>query len=526
MNNILLINKNEIGEIRVAFIENGLLNNFEIETNNRQKGNIFKGFITKIEIGLDAFFIDYGSNKDGFLPFTEISKDYLDKLHLFDEMEEIKDYTNILGKSFIVQIEKEECNGKGASLTTYLNIAGCYLVLMPYSLALKGISKKINDHQRFDIKEILNGIDILNEIGIIVRTFGHGKKKAEFKMELLMLLSQLKLIKNLYANEFSTFFIYEHNNLIVKTIRDYLKFELAEIIIDDIHIFNFIYKYLSVFYSNFVSKITLYLQTQPLFTNYHIEQQLELLLKREIFLQSGGSITIDSVEALTFIDINSSKSNKCDDIEETALQTNLEALKEIVKQLKIRDLGGLIIIDFIDIDIDGFTLLEKKLKELLSFDKAKIQLNKISQFGLLEMSRERIKSIFGESNFTLCYKCHGTGKMSNINTMCLIILKAIENELIKKDITQINIELPNKISNYMINFKTTEIKTLENNYIVKIILIANEFLLIPDYKIYIYKTKKIKIHQHKIQKTAYLNFFNYKKSQSITTKHSTLSKKV
>lgn len=511
MNNIILINKNEINEIKVAFLENGILYNFENENENGkfQKGNIFKGCITKVEKGLDAFFIDYGANKDGFLAFKEISKDYLDNFNLFDGIEEIKDETAIIGKIFIVQIEKEECDGKGASLTTYLNVAGCYMVLMPYSSELKGISKKINEDQRFELKEIINDIAMLDDIGIIIRTFGYSKKISEFKAELLILLSQLKFVKNLYIDEFETHIIYEHNNLIIKTIRDYLKSDITKVIIDDIYTFNFIYKYLSILRSDLLSKITLHLNNIPLFNEYKIEQQMELLLKREVFLPSGGSITIDIVEALTFIDINSSKSNKCDDVEETALQTNLEAIKEITRQLRIRDLGGLIIIDFIDVDADEYILIEKKLKELLTNDKAKIYTEKISQLGLLEMSRERIKSLFSDSDSIPCYKCDATGYITHINTLCLTIFNSIEIELTKKDITQINIELPNKLANYIINFKSIDIQQLENIYATKIIVIANEFLVLPNYKIYTFKTKNNinKKNKNKKINKIYLRYF-------------------
>lgn len=493
MNNLILISKNEIGEIKVAFIKNNNLYNFEIESENSkcQKGNIFKGFVTKIEGSLDAFFIDYGSKKDGFLSFTELSKDYLDSLNIFDSLEKIKDYTYILGKSFIVQIEKEECDGKGASLTTYLNFAGCYLVLMPFSSELKGISKKITEIKRFELKELLKNIKFIKEMGIIIRTFGHGKNIQEFKIELLTLLSQLKLIKNLNINEYASNFIYEHNNLIIRTIKDHLKFNIDKIIIDDIILFNSIHKYLSIMQSSLINKLTLHTDKVTLFNKYNnIDQQIEMLFKREIFLPSGGSITIDCVEALIFIDINSSKSNKCDDVEETSLQTNLEALNEITRQLRLRDLGGLIIIDFIDVNIDNFILIEKKFKDLLKSDKAKINIEKISKFGLLELSREKIKSIFGDLSFSICNKCNGTGKIENIETIVLNIIKSIENEIIKKNIYQINVEMPIKLSNYLINLKIDSLNQLEKTNNTKIILIINNYLSSTDYKIYTFKQKE------------------------------------
>lgn len=491
MNNIIIINKNETNEIKVAFIENNELSNIEIESEKikTKKGNIFKGFVSKIESSLDAFFVDYGSNKDGFLPFKEISKEYLNDFEIFDGINEKKDYSNFIGKSLIVQIEKEECDIKGASLTTYINLAGCYIVLMPYSKELKGISKKINNKNRFILKKLLNNIKINEKTGVIIRTFGHGKNLHEFKAEMLILLSQLKFIKYLYNNKFSKYFLYEQNNLIIRTIKDYAKFEISQIIIDDIKIFNYIYKYLSIMESKLINKLNLYTENIPILNKFEINKQIEILLKREIFLPSGGSITIDSEEALTFIDINSSKSNKCDDIEETSLQTNLEAIPEIAKQLKIRDLSGLIIIDFIDNSFENFNLIEKKFKEAINIDKAKIQMEKISKFGLLEMSREKIKSINGEKNFTLCNKCEGTGKINNLDINCSNILKSIETELMKNNIKQINLETSNKISNYITNNKKNDIKSIEKIYNAKITIIANEYLTFPEYKLYSFERR-------------------------------------
>ncbi len=490
MTKIILINKNEIGDIRIAFLENGRLFNFEIDNvnNKQEKGNIYKGFITKIEIGLDALFIDYGVNKDGFLSFKELSKNYLDRFRLYDITDPLIHEYFLLGQSFIVQIEIEERSGKGASLTTYINLSGCYLVLMPYSSHLKGISKKISELERFALREILNNIIFFNDIGIIIRTFGYGRHLNDFKWELFILLSQLKFIKVLFNESiYSINMIYEHNNLLLRTIKDYLKYNISKIIMDDSNVFNLLYKYLSIIKSIYLNKLFLYSEFIPLFSKYEIEKQIELLFKREIFLLSGGSITIDCEEALTFIDVNSSKANKCDNVEETALQINLEALEEIVKQLIIRDLGGLIIIDFIDIDIDDFFLIEKKIKYLLSFDKAKIRMEKISKFGLLEMSRERIKSSFLDFDYFTCYKCSGTGKTLGIKMLCLKILYLLEEEIIKYNIYQINLELPINTLNYLTNVFKKKLYHIEKKYNIILILISNKYLYIPDYKIYCFK---------------------------------------
>lgn len=500
MNKKILISKNKINEIRVALIEHSKLFNFEIESekNKQQKGNIYKGFVSKIEPSLDAIFINYGSEKDGFLPFKEITKDYLDTFDLHAGISSINNESQLLGKDVIIQIEKEERENKGASVTTYISLAGYYLVLMPYNNDLGGISKKIRGQDRYDIKEKINNINTSKDMGIIVRTLGIGKSSDELKWELNILLSQLSFIKNTACRVKSPYLIHEENSLIIRSIRDYLKPDVNEIIIDDINIFNLIYKYLNVIKSDFLGKITLYNNLTPLFNEFKIEHQIELAFKREIFLPSGGSITIDFSEALISIDINSSKSNKCFDIEETALQTNLEAIDEIARQLRIRDLGGLVIIDFIDMnDTISQFLIEKKFQELLSIDKAKIQMGKISKFGLLELSRQRLKSSSVNSELIICQNCLGTGKTNNIESISITILKSLEEEIVKKETQQICLELTPNIFTYIANIKKKKITELEIRYKIKIILLINEKLSEMNYKIYRLKynnkkTKKIK----------------------------------
>ncbi|HIH2763544.1 MAG TPA: Rne/Rng family ribonuclease [Candidatus Azoamicus sp.] len=497
MNKKILISKNNINDIKVALIEHNKLVNFEIESekNKQQKGNIYKGLVSKIEPSLDAIFINYGSDKDGFLPFKEITKDYLDKFDLHAGISSIKDENELLGKDVIVQIEKEERENKGASLTTYISLAGYYLVLMPYNNDLGGISKKIRGQDRYDIKEKIFNIHSSKDMGIIVRTLGIGKSSNELKWELNILLSQLSFIKNTACRVKSPYLIHEENSLIIRSIRDYLKPDVNEIIIDDINIFNLIYKYLNVIKSEFLEKIKLYTNSTSLFNEFKIEHQIELAFKREIFLPSGGSITIDFSEALISIDINSSKSNKCFDIEETALQTNLEAIEEIARQLRIRDLGGLIIIDFIDmVDILSQFLIEKKFQELLSIDKAKIHISKISKFGLLELSRQRLKSSSVNSELIICQTCKGSGKNNTIESISNTILKSLEEEIIKKETNQMCLEMPKKIFAYMANIKNKKIKELELRYKIKIILILNENLMESNYKIYRlkYNNKKTK----------------------------------
>lgn len=493
----ILINKNEINEIKVALIEEEKLINFEVESEKekQEKGNIYKGVISKIEASLDALFINYGSDKDGFLPFKEITKEYIEKLKLHNGIKAIKNKEDVLGKDLIIQIEKEERENKGASLTTYLSLAGYHLVLMPYNNDFGGISKKISGTDRFKTKELVNNISVFNDMGIIIRTIGTGKNKNHLKWELNILISELKYIKNLALNVKSPFLIYE-DNLIIRSLRDYLKPEISELITDDLDIFNSIYKYLSVIKSDFLNKIILHKNSFNLFKTFKIDQQIELNLKREIFLTSGGSITIDESEALISIDVNSSRSNKCFDIEETALQTNLEAIEEISKQLRIRDLGGLIIIDLIDMeDSVSHFLIEKKFKELISIDKAKIQIGKISKFGLIEVSRQRIKAPSNDLNIILCPTCLGSGKNNNIENISINILGSLEEEIIEKNIFQICLELPKTLFLYISNIKKNKILDLENKLNLKIVLVLNENLDYSNYKVY-----KLKINNKKIKK--------------------------
>jgi len=511
----MLISTNELNEIRVAFLDNQRLYNLEIESekNKQKKGNIYKAIITKIEPSLDAVFVNYGADKDGFLPFKEISKDYFKGINLSDNVNVLINDTTIKECELIVQIEKEEREGKGAALTTYLSLAGCYLVLMPSNSDLGGVSRHIDGEERYSLKEKLNYLNIPEDLGVIIRTSGIGKSVEELKWELDILISQFKIIKNLSYKKHAPCLIYEDGSLVMKTIRDYLKSDIDEIIIDNVNIFNLTYKYLTIIKSDFVNRIKLYYDVIPLFSKYKVEYQIELAFKREIFLPSGGSIVIDHGEALTSIDINSAKSNKCDDIEETALQTNLEAVDEITRQLRIRDLGGLIIIDFIDMDdLNSQKLVEKKVKDSLSSDKAKIQIGKISKFGLLEISRQRLKSSLVEYNQNTCYKCGGTGRINNIEALSLMILKALEEESIKPSIYQIHLELPVKILTYIINIKRDVLYRVEKSNNLKIILIANKYISMPDYKIYRFKinNKKFRIVNKKpVKLTNIKNYFEY-----------------
>lgn len=482
----ILINTNEFNETRLAVLEHDFLSNLEIENKifTPKKGNIYKGFITKIEASLDAVFVNYGGSKDGFLPFKEITKDYTDIIKNLSD----KNYT-CKGKELLVQIDKEERKNKSASLTTYISLAGFYLVLMPNVPNLEGISRHIDSKLRNNLKEKINNINMPENMGIIIRTAGLNKSLEELKWELNILIAQFNLIKNMSYSLIAPCLIHEESNLIIRSIRDYLRPDIKEIIVDDIKIYNYIFKYLNCINSEFSSKVKLYSGHIPLFSKFKVEQQIELAFKREVFLPSGGSIIIDHTEALTAIDVNSAKSNRCLDIKETALQTNLEAINEIARQMRLRDLGGLIVVDFIDMfGSSNQKIIEKKIKELMSLDRAKIQFEKISKFGLLELSRQRLKPSLSESNQEMCYKCNGSGKVDNIDTLSNKILRALEEEIYETK--NIHLEVNKKIMIYILNLKKVILLRMEKNYNTKIIITSNDLLNITDYKIYKLKMKE------------------------------------
>jgi ribonuclease E len=486
----ILINSNCADEIRAALIDNDILLNFDIEFKgeNQKKGNIYKGKITKIESSLEAIFVDYGSDKDGFLPFNEISINNCSKVYS-------SNFLNrglIKGKNIIVQVEKDEKDEKGVSLTTYLSISGSYLVLLPNNHG-EGISKDIDFKNRILIKEKIKNISLPDTMGIIIRTAGIDKSLEDLKWELNILLVQYEFINFCLINNLHSNLIYKEGSLPLKFIKNYLKSDIKDIMIDNINIFCNLYKYLNLIKSHFIYKLKLYCKTLPLFSYNKIEKQIELSFKRQIILPSGGSITIDETEALIAIDVNSSKSNQCFDIKETALQTNIEAAEEIVKQIILRNLSGIIVIDFIDmIDDRSHKLLEKIIEFLISIDKAKVQIGSISKFGILEISRQKLYSSIFDSYKELCFKCNGTGRIYNMDTLSSMIFKSLEEEILEnKNVYQINIEMSSDLLKYILTFKKTNLTKIQYKNNFKIVFIAHQRLSILDYKIYKLKSNNI-----------------------------------
>lgn len=480
--NRILINANQPGEIRVALLEENKLSDLDIEYSGHEqkKSNIYKGRISRIEPSLEAAFIDYGAAKrHGFLPFKEIAPSYCKGNH---ESRATKHSLEV-GQEVMVQIEKEERGDKGAALTTYITLPGSYLVLMPNN-PRGGISRRIEGEERREMQDILSQMELPDDMGLILRTAGVGREIHELQNDLNLLLQQWNAIQEAFNKGSAPFLIFQEGDLIRRSIRDYLRRDIDEIIIDDKTIYEEIKHFIEQIRPDFVSRITLYQNTIPLFMYFDIEEAVESAFKRKIELASGATIVIDRTEALVSIDINSGRSTKNEDIEETAVATNLEAAKEIAHQLRVRDLGGLIVIDFIDMNSeDNQRKVENCLRLATKKDRARIQIGRISAFGLLEMSRQRLRHSLGKANETLCSRCNGEGTIRTIESLTLSLLRAIEKEALKKSTQQIRVEIPVDMATYLINEKSKAIQQIEQRYKTNLLLIPNPYWQSPQYKI-------------------------------------------
>jgi ribonuclease E len=481
--NRILINANQPGEIRVALLEENKLSDLDIEYSGQEqkKSNIYKGKISRIEPSLEAAFIDYGADRHGFLPFKEISPTYFKGRN--HEPHAIKHSLKV-GQEMMVQIEKEERGNKGAALTTYITLPGSYLVLMPNNPGAGGISRRIEGEERREMQDLLSQMELSEDMGLILRTAGVGREFHELQNDLNLLIQQWNAIQNAFSERSAPFLIFQEGDLITRSIRDYLRRDIDEIIIDDKKIYEKIKHYIEQIRPDFVSRITLYQNSIPLFMYFDIEEAVESAFKRKIELPSGATIVIDRTEALVSIDINSGRSTKNEDIEETAVATNLEAAKEIAHQLRVRDLGGLIVIDFIDMNSeDNQRKVENCLRLATKKDRARIQIGRISSFGLLEMSRQRLRHSLGKANETLCSRCSGEGTIRTIESLTLSLLRAIDKEALKKSTQQIRVEIPVDMATYLINEKRLAIQQIEQRYKINILLIPNPYWQSPQYKI-------------------------------------------
>jgi ribonuclease E len=494
--NRILINAAQPGEIRVALLEENKLADLDIEYSGHEqkKSNIYKGKISRIEPSLEAAFIDYGAERHGFLPFKEIAPSHYQSKG--NGLQALKNTLKV-GQELMVQIEKEERGNKGAALTTYITLPGSYLVLMPNNPGAGGISRRIEGDERRVMQDLLSQMAISANMGLILRTAGVGKDLHELQNDLNLLLKQWDAIQKAFHARPVPFLIFQEGDLITRSIRDYLRRDIDEIIIDDKKIYEKTKQYIEQIRPDFVSRITLYQNPTPLFLHFGIEEAAESAFQREVRLASGGTIVIDRTEALVAIDINSGRSTKNEDIEETAIQTNLEAAKEIAHQLRVRDLGGLIVIDFIDMNSeDNKRKLENCLREATKKDRARIQIGRISAFGLLEMSRQRLRHSLGKANETLCQHCNGQGTIRNIESLTLSLLRLIEKEALKKSTQQIKVELPVDITTYLINEKRAAITQIEQRYKITLLLIPNPYWHSPQYKITAFNRNAIEKEVH------------------------------
>jgi ribonuclease E len=481
----MLINATQAEELRVALVDGQQLYDLDIESpgHEQKKANIYKGKITRVEPSLEAAFIDYGAERHGFLPLKEIARTYFPSGYSFKGRPNIKEVIKE-GQEVIVQIEKEERGNKGAALTTFISLAGSYLVLMPNNPRAGGISRRIEGDERTELKEALSHLKLPNGMGLIVRTAGVGKTSEELEWDLNVLVNHWQAISEAAESQKAPFLIHRESNVIVRSIRDYLRRDIGEIVIDHAKTFEQAKNHIEMVRPDYVNRLKLYQGEIPLFTHYQVESQIESAFQREVRLPSGGSIVIDPTEALTSIDINSARATRGGDIEETAFNTNLEAAEEIARQLRLRDLGGLVVIDFIDMTPARHQReVENRMRESVRQDRARIQLGRISRFGLMEMSRQRIRPSLGESASRVCPRCHGQGTIRDNESLALAILRLIEEEGLKENTVQIQATVPVAVAAYLLNEKRSDVEKIEKRHGCEVYIIPNANLLTPHFEI-------------------------------------------
>jgi len=495
----MLINASQEEEIRVALVSGSRLDNLDIEIlgKEQQKANIHLGKITRIEPSLEAVFVDYGGERHGFLPFREISRVYHrnsssdqegDRGAIRDKLSE--------GQELIIQVQKESRGTKGAALTTYISLAGCYLVLMPLNPNTGGISRRIDGDERAELREALNDLKVPAEMGVIVRTAGMGRDIKDLQWDLDALIQQWSSIEKASKERPAPFLIYQESSLIVRAIRDHLRPDINEILIDSAKVFEEASRHIRTMRPDYIEKVKLYNDSIPLFSRFQIESQIEMAFKRTLSLPSGGSIVIDHTEALISIDINSAKATRGGDIEETAYHTNLEAAEEIARQLRLRDIGGLIVIDFIDMNVQrNQRAVEQRLKEALVMDRARVQVGRISRFGLLEMSRQRLRPALAAARDVTCPRCMGQGSIRSVEVLALNMIRLIEEEAIKDGTAQVHVEVPTEVSTYLFNEKRQAILDIERKHHIRIILIPSQHIVTPNYTINRIKKEDTVEHQ-------------------------------
>lgn len=480
----MLFNATYAEELRVAAVDGQKLINFDIETSSKEqrRGNIYKGFVTRVEPSLEACFVDYGTDKQGFLPFKEIDFRYLPEVNGHRG----RDFSKLpLGTELIVQVEKDERGNKGAALTTYITLPGRYLVLMPNNSRSGGISRRIEGEERDELKNLMTQLDIPHGMSVILRTAALGRVVEELQWDLTYLTRLWEMIVAA-SKEKGAFLIYLESSLVIRSIRDHFSPDISEILIDTEDVYQQACKFMSLVMPNFADRIKFYRDDVPLFSRFQIEHQIESAYSRTVTLPSGGVIVIDHTEALTAVDVNSAKANKGADIETTAFLTNLEAAEELSRQLRLRDLGGLVVVDFIDMENPRNQRdLENHFKTQLSLDRARIQMGKLSKFGLLELSRQRLQTSLDEASGVTCPRCAGVGTIRGIESSALHLLRIIQEEVIKNSghLSALHVQLPVDVGTYLLNERREDVAKIEARMKVKIVLIPNVHLNSPQHKI-------------------------------------------
>ena len=480
----MLINATQAEELRVAIVDGQTLYDIDIEqpSKEQKKSNIYKGRITRLEPSLEAAFVEYGGDRHGFLPLKEISRDYF-QAGVDHNKASIKELLRE-GQEVVVQVDKEERGNKGAALTTFISLAGRYMVLMPNSPSAGGVSRRIEGEDRAALKEALDKLNIPDDMGVIIRTAGVGRDAEELQWDLDYLLQVWKSIAEAALTKPAPFLIYQESRLIVRALRDYLRADIGEILVDTQEMYDTAREFMQQVMPQTLRKLRHYKDDIPLFNRFQIESQIEAAYERHVRLPSGGSIVMDQTEALTAIDVNSARATKGGDIEETAFNTNLEAAEEVARQLRLRDLGGLVVIDFIDMASSKHQReVENRLQNALKYDRARIQLGRISRFGLMEMSRQRLRPSLGESSQLVCPRCEGQGRMRSIESLSLSIIRVTEEHAMKENTGQVLVQAPVEIANFLLNEKRGALREIEQRHKSPIIIVADEQLHSPHYTV-------------------------------------------
>jgi len=479
----MLFNATQAEELRVAIVDGQKLIDLDIESASKEqrKSNIYKAVITRVEPSLEACFVDYGTDRHGFLPFKEIAREYLrgngeGRGRPEDALKE--------GHELIVQVDKEERGSKGAALTTYISLAGRYLVLMPNNPRGGGVSRRIEGEDRNELREVIGQLEVPDGMSVIARTAGIGRSLEELQWDMNYLMQLWQAVDGAAKTQAGAFLIYQESSLVIRAIRDYFHPDIGEILIDTESIFEQAQQFMSHVMPGNVNRVKLYKDDVPLFSRFQIEHQIETAYARQVPLPSGGAIVIDHTEALVSIDVNSARATKAGDIETTAFNTNLEAAEEIARQLRLRDLGGLIVIDFIDMEsTKNQREVENRLKDALKYDRARVQLGKISRFGLMELSRQRLRPALAESAYIPCPRCHGIGHIRGTESTSLHILRILQEEAMKENTAQVVAQVPVDVGTFLLNEKRPEIHGIETRFKVNVLLVPNRYLETPNYTV-------------------------------------------